>query len=328
MPAAARSSSRRESRYAPVARRPSRAEVRRDSAGDVIEGADEEENDQDDDDEAAADARGEDQTSVNQSSAEPGPQPLGGTASMSIRSILKDYDDSIQTLETTRQTISDAAVEWAGATQDPGKKGELLERDYRDMIDAEQELTFRQEALRSISSALAAGTPVFDAVELYQTTVKEAMDRYQKKTMRQRYLHHKGYNDFQQCVWEAWNDDAMPPLQDRLPAERGDDEDEDDIAVGGVKEDFKCPLTMALLVSPMTSTVCGHSYSKEAIEGYIEQCQRRHERPQCPRAGCDKAISSATLREDRDLEKRVRRHRRKLEQREEQRRTQASAVID
>ena len=120
----------------------------------------------------------------------------------------------------------------------------------------------------------------------------------------------------------------MPPLQDFIPAEAGDEGEDDDFAVGGMMQDFKCPLTMTLLSEPVTSSVCRHSYSKEAIQSYLEQCQRKRERAKCPKAGCDKTISAATLREDRDLEKRVRGHKRRMEQREDQRRTQASAIID
>lgn len=296
----------------------------RDEGGDVIEGADEDE----DEGGSEGNEHEQEQQTNEQQATEPGPQPLGPSSSMALKALIKDYDEGLLSVDATRQIISDAAVEWAAVTQNPGKKGDLLDRDYRELIDTEEEMRTRREALKAISNAVASGQAVFDAVEQYKIQVKRALTAYHQKTMRQKYLNHKGYNDFHQCVWEAWNDEAMPPLQDRFPAEVGDEDEDDDIAVGGVKEDFKCPLTMALLDCPVTSAGCGHSYSKDAISGYLEQCQRRRERPQCPRAGCEKTISASTLRDDRDLEKRVRRHKRRLEQREEQRRTQVSAVID
>lgn len=165
-------------------------------------------------------------------------------------------------------------------------------------------------------------------MEQYNALVNEALEKYSKQTTRQKYLKDNEYKAFAELVWEAHKEEAMPPLQDFLPAEEGDISDEDDFAVGGMVQDFKCPLTMATLDQPMTSTTCRHSYSKEAVFSYIEQCAQRRERPQCPRAGCDKQISKTTLREDPELEKRVRAHKRRMEQREGMRRTQASAIID
>lgn len=118
MPAVHRSASHRDPRYAEVARRPSRAEVRRDNAGDVIE-------DQDgDDDEDEAGEQNDHTHAEGDESDQRGPpskQPLRSSASMSVQEIIKDYDTSIAAVGVTRNIISDAAVEWAELTQDPGQ---------------------------------------------------------------------------------------------------------------------------------------------------------------------------------------------------------------
>lgn len=90
----------------------------------------------------------------------------------------------------------------------------------------------------------------------------------------------------------------------------------------------RCPLTMAILDHPVTSTVCRHSYSKDAIHNYIEQARSRREQAKCPRSGCAKNISMSVLQEDKDLAKRVLNHKRRLEQQEASKRTQATAIID
>jgi hypothetical protein len=39
-----------------------------------------------------------------------------------------------------------------------------------------------------------------------------------------------------------------------MPAEDGDEsDDEDDVQVGGITQDYKCPITLTTLVNPMTS---------------------------------------------------------------------------
>ena len=63
--------------------------------------------------------------------------------------------------------------------------------------------------------------------------------------------------------------DAMPPVIDFIPSgilsvvhirsiltrrvEEGDDSDDDDIQVGAPTQDYRCPLTLTLLVNPLTS---------------------------------------------------------------------------
>lgn len=85
---------------------------------------------------------------------------------------------------------------------------------------------------------------------------------------------------------------------------------------------------MALLKDPVTSSVCHHSYSKEAILDYITQARNRGESAKCPRSGCTKVISPSTLKDDRDLAKRVATHKRRMELAEGNKRTQAAEIID
>ena len=47
--------------------------------------------------------------------------------------------------------------------------------------------------------------------------------------------------------------------------------DTSDLVVGQVDKSLKCPLTKAYLDDPVTSKVCRHSYSREAILSHIKQ---------------------------------------------------------
>lgn len=155
------------------------------------------------------------------------------------------------------------------------------------------------------------------------------MQAYAQRTTRGKYLKNNEYQQYKEAIWEASHDEPMPALIDFIEPEQGDEEnDDDEFTVGGMVTDYKCPITQLLLESPVTSTVCGHSYSKAAVIDYIEGCQNRRERAHCPRAGCDKALTKSALYDDKELESRARAYRRRTQRNDTARRTQASAVID
>lgn len=98
-------------------------------------------------------------------------------------------------------------------------------------------------------------------------------------------------------------------------------DDEDDLEVGGVTQDYKCPISLTTLVNPMTSyvtsmacmrrflnnassKVCGHSFSGAVIQDYLKKAGK--DGISCPAAGCTKRLTMAALKHDKDLEKKVR----------------------
>lgn len=116
-------------------------------------------------------------------------------------------------------------------------------------------------------------------------------------------------------------------------SEPGDEsDDDDDIEVGGVTQDYKCPLTLTPLQDPMTSyasfftlhdypsfnhitnsrKVCKHSFSGAAIREYLSRGVKK-----CPATGCNKRITLADLKEDRALERKVKEHARRAAMRAE-----------
>ena len=103
-------------------------------------------------------------------------------------------------------------------------------------------------------------------------------------------------------------------------------DDDDDVEIGGVTQDYKCPLTLTPLQDPLTSyappftfcgspdfnritnsrTTCKHSFSGAAIREYLSRGMRK-----CPATGCNKKITLADLKEDRALERKVKEHARR-----------------
>ena len=93
--------------------------------------------------------------------------------------------------------------------------------------------------------------------EKVRSTFEALQEQYSLKTTRQRYSDNEMYAQFRQLVWDAGYlhaDEPMPNLKELLPAEArdaADEEEDDDLQMGGVNVSFKCPLTQTLLEKPM-----------------------------------------------------------------------------
>jgi E3 SUMO-protein ligase NSE2 len=129
-----------------------------------------------------------------------------------------------------------------------------------------------------------------------------------------------------------------------LYPEDGDDSDDDDVQVGGVTQDYRCPLTLTLLVDPLTSyarflysllfsmltslfrTTCGHSFAADAIKEYLKN--NRTAREKCPTAGCNKIISLADLKPNKELAKKAKEAARRERMREEEDGSDDSDIVE
>ncbi|KAI0670785.1 hypothetical protein C8Q78DRAFT_1031904 [Trametes maxima] len=201
-----------------------------------------------------------------------------------------------------------------------GEKGEkaLTEIDLlmRDLLDTEHELTAHEKALDDLQQKVARGEEIEGVIDAYQQGVQKRLDEYKTKTARQKYAKNDYYQKFKQAIYEVQHPDvAMPPLADLIPQEEGDDsDDEDDIQMGGVTQDYRCPLTLQILVDPVTSKTCGHSYSAEAIRDYLAGSRLPKS---CPATGCNKEITLSNLSANKDLAKRAKEAARRERAREE-----------
>lgn len=144
----------------------------------------------------------------------------------------------------------------------------------------------------------------------------------------------------------------MPPITDFIPKglcnfpsfrersvlmgvpEDGDDSDDDDeVEMGGVTQDYKCPLTLTPLVDPVTSlallhscfvcpltvhslrNVCGHSFSEAAIRESFRSA--RGGSIKCPASGCTRSFTLANCKPDKELAKKVKAWERRARRQEE-----------
>lgn len=191
---------------------------------------------------------------------------------------------------------------------------------------------------------------------VYKERVHTRMNAYRAQTSRKRYSKHPAYIEFKSRVWEVEHEGAMPPLVDLLPAEHGDqevdvsgirrhddhdadglargvtidNEDDDEIVMGGTVRQFRCPITADILRDPVIHAPCQHAYSREALASYMAQAPGRHGSVRCPAAGCQHVLMRSAIHEAPSLKRRVARYERQLLRREEMRREQqdATAVLD
>ncbi|KAH9969715.1 hypothetical protein BC827DRAFT_1162230 [Russula dissimulans] len=214
--------------------------------------------------------------------------------------------------------VSTAVAEYADEST-AKKELERLDSLMRQIIDIDVEIRSHEQTLKDLHQRVVAGDEISNVLELYQTQTQEKLGEYNQRTSRQKYAKSEAYASFRQSIYEVQNpNEAMPPVVEFLPQEEGDnsDDDEDDIQVGGVLQDFNCPITLTPLVDPQTSTVCQHSFSAAAIRQMLGP--NRFTKKKCPASGCNQMICLNDLKPNKELERRVKAYQRRAKRREEE----------
>ncbi|GAA5843963.1 hypothetical protein JCM9279_003688 [Rhodotorula babjevae] len=218
--------------------------------------------------------------------------------------------------------LSDVAGEWAQALAEAHRDEQYdedsriaalladdtisqLDKDVRSAIDREAELQIRVAVLSDLRGRLSQGHQLRDVNKEYEQRVQPKLDEYRRKTPRQRFENLQTYNAFRNLVWETFTDGAgVPNVKKFLPHEDGDDDsDDEDVEFGAQTHSFTCPITLATLEDPYTSTVCPHSFSGPAIKELLSGDPSG--RVGCPVTGCDKVLSAGTIAADEGLSRRV-----------------------
>ncbi|KAI0071700.1 hypothetical protein K474DRAFT_1693360 [Panus rudis PR-1116 ss-1] len=258
-----------------------------------------------------------------------GDQPIDKGQTTRIAGIASDWAQiRVNIHANSYSLIKDVAGSLAEFAE--GEQGqqslEDLENTMKRLIDTENELKMHEDALVELQTKVASGEDVSDAILRYEEAYAKRELAYKKKTTRQKYAKHSQYAEFRQAIHDVLNPDTpMPPVTDFIPKEPGDDSDEDeDIEVGGVTQDFKCPLTLMFLENPLTSQVCGHSFSAAAIRDYLGNKRST----KCPASGCNKHFSWADLKPNKELAKKARDAARRERARESSNESSADEVIE
>lgn len=243
--------------------------------------------------------------------------PLDKSQAVKIRAMASDWAMTREKVHSASYPfLREVAASVAEFTD--GEKGEKalkqIDSLMRELLDTEQHLNAHEQTLDEIHQKLHKGEEIAGVIDVYEQGVQEKMDVYKTKTSRQKYAKSDNYSKFKQAIYEVHHPDtAMPPLTDLIPREEGDDsDDEDDVQIGGITQDYKCPLSLTHLVDPLTSKRCGHSYSAAAIRDYLRGGSK-----QCPATGCNKMLVLSDLEVDKGLAKRAKEAARRERAREE-----------
>ncbi|KAF5389208.1 hypothetical protein D9757_003477 [Collybiopsis confluens] len=265
-------------------------------------------------------------------------QPLDRTNLLSMRGLAKDWETIKQVVGRGNSMVGDVAVALADAAEgDDGGKGLLeLERLLQELIDVENEMQINQDAVERLSQDVASGEQIAgrllknqypqltflanrtmpkNGIEpTFKRIRKVTRPKPQGKSMRRAKRIKTSSSLFMQEIKNPGQ--AMPPVTEFLPKENGDDSDDDeDLEIGAVTQDYKCPLTLRPLENPVTSNVCGHSFSRDALHEYFVNSRGSKD---CPASGCSEKFSISDCKVNKELARKLKLHERRLKKREEE----------
>ncbi|KAF9007669.1 hypothetical protein BDZ89DRAFT_1104765 [Hymenopellis radicata] len=246
-------------------------------------------------------------------------QPLQENDGLKLKGLSNDWSQMITSVMGNVSTIGDvgAALIEHGDKKDAERYKKEVDTIMKDFIAIESTMGFHALTLDEIRQKLAQGETVVDIVSRYNAGVTQKEAAHKKKTSRQKYAKDDTYREFRQTVWEAeMPDTAMPPMTELIPKEDGDDsEDDDEIEIGGVTQDYKCPLTLCIIEDPVTSRKCNHHFSQAAIRDLFGG--RTNVTKRCPASGCHQDITLADCRPDPNLAKKIKAFQRRQKRKED-----------
>ncbi|KAK4055604.1 hypothetical protein OIV83_000150 [Microbotryomycetes sp. JL201] len=254
-------------------------------------------------------------------------QPIDNVPGVAtLKSGITDWQIAINELEKARDALYEVAGDISsvladpnadetalqgGAVPDDPEEIKRIDNEYRTLLDSIAQAKIMSKSLSETRTRLQQSHVINDIWTAYKDPSTLALDEYRKKTSRQKYLDNAEYRSFRALIWENLHEGYMvPDVRKFLPREEGDEEDDDDeVEVGGQIHDFRCPLTLQILQDPYTSKKCPHSFSGHAIREVL-----RHGPQACPVAACDKVLTLSDIEQDKALSRRVQAHLRRLEQ--------------
>ncbi|KAG5650963.1 hypothetical protein H0H81_010401 [Sphagnurus paluster] len=253
-------------------------------------------------------------------------QPLSRADAAKLQGLGRDWNNIAKHVRPNWRVVGDVAVALAEVGEGEDVVNGLVELDdiMKNLIDIGAEMDSHEKVLDEIAQKILQGQEVDDTADRYKEGVLVELRDYRNKTTRQKYAKSEEYASFKSAIWEVQQPDkGMPPITDFIPKEDGDDSDDDDeLEMGGVNQNYNCPITLTLLVKPVTSKVCNHSFSHDAIM----QSFRGSPSVKCPAAGCTKKFARTDLVPDKDLEKRVKAYERRARRAAEN--SDAEEIID
>ncbi|KAK9371195.1 zinc-finger of the MIZ type in Nse subunit-domain-containing protein [Lipomyces kononenkoae] len=250
---------------------------------------------------------------------------------------LRDEEQqTIKSLSSNRFDLSDSRIkelmkyleDTAADRAEFGMGVDVLELNLKKLINIE--VLVNSES-RAIDRALLRDNQIDDPASTFLEAMDFFADQNSAKNDKQKYSGNTHYLNFKRRVWEnTYGDEDMPPVGDWFDShgasktvtqihDREDDGGDDDLVVAQEKRSLKCPVSLALFVDPVTSNVCPHTFSKDAIFSLFMSRGRQRNLTSitCPVAGCDKILTKENLVENPIIARQVERYIERQHQQEE-----------
>ncbi|WVF69367.1 hypothetical protein IAT40_004143 [Kwoniella sp. CBS 6097] len=208
-------------------------------------------------------------------------------------------------VEEGLEQLKDAAIAIEDAKQDDPTIREIETSLFRG-YDQRHMLKIKIEVVGQISERLRGNEEFSEIENTYEKEVQVREKEYVKKSQWAKYKDIEDYQTFRSNLWEINHpNSACPPISNFLERGEDDESDDDEIDFGGATQNYRCPLTLSLYVDAVTSSKCGHSFSKAAIISNIENNKKARRPPKCPVTGCNKELEKADLKANPALQKRA-----------------------
>ncbi|KAI1458676.1 zinc-finger of the MIZ type in Nse subunit-domain-containing protein [Annulohypoxylon moriforme] len=140
-----------------------------------------------------------------------------------------------------------------------------------------------------------------DPTGVLENAKKGRAAEYASKSMYEKYGLNNDYIGFKRLWHDAVHAGDGKPLPDAsrwFGQNGGEDEEDDDedLVIEGEQLDIHCPLSMAVMQDPYTSSVCKHTFEKNSITQFLNSQPGR--RARCPQTGCNKEVSIKDFQPD------------------------------
>ncbi|KAI9269142.1 zinc-finger of the MIZ type in Nse subunit-domain-containing protein [Phascolomyces articulosus] len=212
--------------------------------------------------------------------------------SESFPNYINDLDNAAMPIQKAFGFVLDSALELERSKQHD--EVEILRGCIPAIIELEHQINAQKTVLKDLEQHIRR-EPMNDIVGAYQKQMTRENAKWQLLSDKKKYKKHPFYTEFRNDVWaENHGDEPVPDSDDN-------DEDED-LVVGHIRQSTTCPITQTYLENPVTSRICKHTFSKHAI---YELIRKNRGRIPCPNAGCGQTITTQILQDDFLAERRV-----------------------
>ncbi|OCF41490.1 hypothetical protein I317_04693 [Kwoniella heveanensis CBS 569] len=208
-------------------------------------------------------------------------------------------------IEEGVEQLKEAAYAIEDAKQDDPSIQEVEAALFR-AYDQQYMIELKIEVLKRIVERLQADEELTNIENDYEKEVQVREKEYIKKSPWAKYKDVEDYQNFRSGLWEINHaNSACPPVSTFLEKGENDESDDEEIDFGGATQNYRCPLTLRLFEDAVTSTKCGHNFSRAAIISTIENNKKNRRPSKCPVSGCSKMLEKTDLKPNPGLQKRA-----------------------